>query len=46
MAIRYRVLLSSGAERDIESIHAYIAMSDSPEKANYVLEELIATTIN
>ena len=46
MAIRYRVLLSSGAERDIEAIHAYIAMSDSPEKANYVLEELIATKIN
>ena len=44
MAIRYRVLLSSGAERDIEAIHAYIAMSDSPEKANYVLEELMATT--
>jgi toxin ParE1/3/4 len=44
MSIRYRVLLTSGAEQDIEAIHAYIAESDSPEKANYVLEQLVATT--
>jgi len=44
MSIRYRVLFASGAEQDIEAIHAYIAESDSPEKANYVLEQLLATT--
>ena len=35
------VLLTAGAEQDIEDIHDYIAESDSPAKADYVLTRLL-----
>jgi toxin ParE1/3/4 len=38
---RYEVLLTRGAEQDLESIHDYIAESDSPVNADHVLDELI-----
>ena len=38
---RYEVLLTPGAEQDLESIHAYIAKFDSPANAEYVLDELM-----
>lgn len=38
---RYAVLLTRGAEQDLESIHDYIAEFDSPAKANYVLDRLM-----
>ncbi len=36
----FRVLLVEDAERDIEDIHSYIALSDSPERADRVLDAL------
>ena len=38
---RYEVLLTAGAERDLESIHNYIAGFDSPAIANHVLDRLL-----
>ena len=38
--MRYKVLLTEGAEHDLEEIHGYIAEYDSPNNANYVLDEL------
>jgi len=38
---RYPVLLTQGAEQDLESIHAYIAEFDSPANANRVLDRLM-----
>ncbi len=38
--MRYRVLLTQGAERDIEDIYRYIARHDSVANANRVLEAL------
>jgi toxin ParE1/3/4 len=35
---RYEVLLTEGAERDIESIYDYIIESDSAASAGYVLD--------
>ena len=40
--MRYRVLLTGGAERDLEDIHGYIAEHDSPEHADHVLDQLMA----
>ena len=40
--MRYRVLLTGGAERDLEEIHGYIAEHDSPEHADHVLDQLMA----
>lgn len=40
-AIRYEVLLTAGAERDLESIYDYIAAFDTPASADYVLDRLI-----
>jgi toxin ParE1/3/4 len=40
--MRYDVLLTAGAERDLEEIHDYIAEFDSPGKADYVLDRLLA----
>lgn len=37
----YEVLLTAGAERDLEDIYDYIAESDSPAKADYVLRQLL-----
>jgi len=41
MAKRYAVLLTDGAERDLESIYDYIAEFDSPASAEHVLDELL-----
>ena len=39
--MRYDVLITQGAERDLEEIYDHIAESDSPEKADYVLRRLL-----
>jgi toxin ParE1/3/4 len=41
-AKRYKVLLTRGAERDLESIYDYIAEFDSVTNANHVLDKLMA----
>lgn len=38
---RYEVLLTAGAEQDLDSIYDYIAEFDSVESANYVLDQLL-----
>jgi toxin ParE1/3/4 len=38
---RYEVLLTQGAEQDLESIHDYISEFDSVAKANKVLDRLM-----
>ena len=38
---RYEVLITQGAEQDLESIHDYIAEFDSVANANEVLEQLM-----
>jgi len=38
---RYEVLLTRGAEQDLESIHDYIAEFDCVANANYVLDRLM-----
>jgi toxin ParE1/3/4 len=38
---RYEVLLTRGAEEDLESIHDHIAEADSPANADHVLDELM-----
>lgn len=42
--MRYEVLLTEGAERDLEEIHDYIAEFDSPKRAERVLDRLLALT--
>ena len=37
----HKVLLTRGAERDLEGIYDYIAEHDSPENADYVLDKLL-----
>lgn len=37
---RYKVLLTAGAERDLEDLYGYIAEYDSPSNAEYVLDRL------
>ncbi len=37
---RYEILLTQGAEQDLESIHDYIAEFDGVANANYVLDQL------
>lgn len=37
---RFTVLLTQGAEQDLESIYDYIAEFDSPANAGYVLDRL------
>jgi len=39
--IRYEVLLTAGAERDLESLYNYIAEFDTRANANYVLDRLM-----
>ena len=39
--MRYEVLITQGAERDLEEIYDHIAEFDSPEKAEYVLGRLL-----
>lgn len=43
MPARYEVLLTEGAERDLESIYDYIAEFDSPTNADHVLDRLAKT---
>ncbi|MDD3609874.1 MAG: type II toxin-antitoxin system RelE/ParE family toxin [Halothiobacillaceae bacterium] len=38
---KFEVLLTEGAEQDLESIHDYIAEFDSVANANYVLDALM-----
>ncbi|MFM9884179.1 MAG: type II toxin-antitoxin system RelE/ParE family toxin [Burkholderiales bacterium] len=38
---RYEVLLTAGAERDLEEIYDYIAEYDSVVRADHVLERLV-----
>lgn len=38
---RYEVLLTEGAEQDLESIHDYISEFDCVANANYVLDRLM-----
>jgi toxin ParE1/3/4 len=38
---RYEVLLTQGAEQDLESIHDYISEFDCVANANYVLDRLM-----
>jgi toxin ParE1/3/4 len=38
---KYEVLLTKGAEQDLESIYDYISGFDSPKNANYVLDQLM-----
>ena len=42
--MRHEVLLTEGAERDLEEIHDYIAEFDSPKSAERVLDRLLAVT--
>lgn len=42
--MRYEVLLTEDAERDLEDLYAYIAKFDSPQNADYVLERLLELT--
>ncbi len=41
---RYAVLLTEGAEQDLEAIYDYIAQYDSPANANRVLDRLMDVT--
>ena len=38
---KFQVLLTEGAEQDLEAIHDYISEFDCVANANYVLDELI-----
>jgi toxin ParE1/3/4 len=40
-AVRYEVLLTVGAEQDLESIYDYIAEFDSPASVSHVLDRLM-----
>ena len=37
----YEVLITAGAERDLEEIYIYIAEFDSPARAEHVLDRLV-----
>lgn len=39
--MKFEVLLTEGAEQDLESIHDYIAQFDCVANANYVLDQLV-----
>lgn len=39
--LKFEVLLTEGAEQDLESIHDYIAQFDCVANANYVLDQLM-----
>lgn len=43
MTSRYRVLLTEGAEKDVEAIYDHIAEFDDPANADHVLDRLTAT---
>jgi toxin ParE1/3/4 len=42
--MRFKVLLTEDAERDLEDIHSYIAEHDCRQKADYVLDRLLEVT--
>lgn len=42
----YKVLLTAGAEQDLESIYDYIAEFDCVSSANYVLDQLMEIVEN
>lgn len=42
--MRFGVLLTQDAERDLEDLYAYIAKFDSPKNADYVLGRLLEVT--
>jgi len=42
--MRYLVLLTADAERDLEDIYDYIVEHDSPRAASHVLERLLEVT--
>lgn len=37
----FKVILTAGAERDLEALHDYIARQDSPAAANRVLDRIL-----
>ena len=39
--MRYKVLLTAGAESDLGALHAHIAGHDAPSRADYVLDKLM-----
>lgn len=39
--MRYEVVLTEGAEHDLENVYAYIARNDSLKNAEHVLERLV-----
>lgn len=39
--MRYKVLLTAGAESDLDDLHRYITEHDSPNSADYVLDGLM-----
>jgi toxin ParE1/3/4 len=39
--MRYKVLLTAGAESDLDDLHSYIAEYDSPNSADHVLDRLM-----
>ncbi len=41
--MRYEVLLTEAAERDLEAIYDYVADFDSPASAGHVLDKLLET---
>jgi len=42
--MRFEVLLTEDAERDLEDIYSYIAEYDSQQKADHVLDRLLEVT--
>lgn len=42
--MRYEVVLTKDAERDLEDIYRYLAEHDSPLNADHVLERLLGAT--
>src|SRR4051812_5277174 len=42
--MRFKVLLTKDAERDLEDIYTYIAEHDCRQKADYVLDRLLEVT--
>ncbi len=39
--VKFRVLLTAGAERDLEALYNHIARSDSPARAHQLLDRLM-----
>lgn len=42
----FTVLLTRGAEQDLEALYAYIADYDSPAKADHLLDQLLEVATN